>query len=150
QHFAFSVRLGPHPQTLQLARSRSLRLKAARSRRWLAATGCSQKGCEGLAYRSLERHAQELLCFNREFHRELAEDLFAEATDDHVDRILERQAALAKIEDLILANLRRGRFVLDTRGCVADFEIRERVRAAFVADEQRIALRVVPRVLGLL
>ena len=35
--------------------------------------------------------------------------------------------------------------MLDPRGRVLDLEIRERVRAALVADEQRVALRVVAR-----
>ena len=60
------------------------------------------------------------------------------------------EAALAAVEDLVLADLRGRRLVLDLRRRVLDLEVRERVRAALVADEQRVALRVVARVLRVL
>src|SRR2546423_234357 len=95
---------------------------------------------------SFEAHAQQLLRFHREFHRQFLEDFLAETVDDHVHGVLSRDAALVAIENLVLANLRRGRLVLDARGLVLHFDIRERVRATLVADEQRIALREVARV----
>jgi hypothetical protein len=45
------------------------------------------------------------------------EDFLAEAADDHVDRVLGRESALAAVEELVLANLRRGRLVLDRAPC---------------------------------
>src|SRR5262245_2790123 len=104
----------------------------------------------GLSNTALQRDAQQLLGLDREFHRQLAEHFAAESADDHVDCVLRRQAALPAIENLIFANLRRRRFVLHARGRVLDVEVRKRVRAALVADEQRIALRVVARALGTL
>src|SRR5688500_5733924 len=98
-----------------------------------------------LSNRTLEAHAQQFLRFDRELHRQLAEDFLAEAADDHVDGVFRRQAALPAVENLVLADLRRRRFVFHLRRGVADFEIREGVRAALVADEQRVALRVVAR-----
>src|SRR5262245_65225045 len=69
----------------------------------------------GLSNAALQRDAQQLLGFDGEFHRQLAEHFAAKPADNHVDCILRRQAALAAIEDLILANLRRRRFVLHAR-----------------------------------
>src|SRR5688572_4323408 len=103
-----------------------------------------------LSYRPFEADAQQLLRFHGELHGQLAEHVLAESVDDHVDGVFGREAALTQVENLVLADLRRGRFVLDLRARVADFEIGKRVRAALVADEQRVALRVVTGALGLL
>ncbi len=59
--------------------------------------------------------------------------------------ILRRNAALAAVKNLILANLRRGRLVLDARRRVLHFQVGERVRAALVAQQHRVALRIVAR-----
>src|SRR6185436_7257149 len=77
---------------------------------------------------------------------QLAEHFLAEPADDHVDRVLEVQAARAAVEDLVLADLGSGRLVLYPRRRVPDLEVWERVRAALVADEQRVALRVIARI----
>jgi hypothetical protein len=55
-------------------------------------------------------------------------------------------AALVAIEDLVLADLRGRGLVLHARRRVLHLDVRERVRAALVAQQQRIALRVVARV----
>src|SRR4051812_40975032 len=94
---------------------------------------------------SLQRDAQQLLRFDRELHWQLAEDFPAEPADDQVDRVLGREAALATVKDLILSDLRRRRFVLYFGGRVFDLEVRKGVGPALVADEQRVALRVVAR-----
>src|SRR6266705_1124277 len=99
---------------------------------------------------AFEADPQQALSLNREFHRQLLEDFLAEAVDDHRHRVFGRQAPLLRIEDLVLADLRRGRLVLHDRGAVAHVDIGERVRAAPVPDEHRVALRVVPRALGAL
>ena len=103
-----------------------------------------------LSHAAFQTDTQELLGFHRELHRQFAEYFLAEAADDHVDGIFRGQPALAAVEDLVLADLRRGRFMLHTGGGVLDFEVRKRVRAALVTDEQRVALRVVARPRGLL
>ena len=95
--------------------------------------------------RSLEAHPQQLLRLDGELHRQLLEDFLAEAVHDHVDRILFRDAALLAVEELVLADLRGRRLVLDLRRRVLDLEIREGVGAAIAADQQRVALRVVAR-----
>ena len=88
---------------------------------------------------------EQLLRLDGELHRQLLEDFLAEAVDDHVDRVLGRDAALLAVEDLVLADLRRRRLVLHLRRGVLHLDVRERVRAALVAEQQRVALRVVAR-----
>jgi hypothetical protein len=50
------------------------------------------------------------------------------------------------IEELIFADLAGAGFVLGPAGGVAHLDVRHRVRAAFVAQQQAVALRVIPRV----
>ena len=70
----------------------------------------------------MEFAAEKLLRFHGELHRQLAEDFLAEAVDDHVDRVFRRDAALAAVENLVLADLRRRRLVLDLGRRVLDFD----------------------------
>src|SRR6266404_7412782 len=51
---------------------------------------------------SFQAHTQQLLSFNGELHRQLAEDLLTKAVDDHADRVFAGKSALTKIEDLVL------------------------------------------------
>src|SRR5262245_18570362 len=99
----------------------------------------------GLSNAALQRDAQQLLRLDRELHRQLPEHFAAEPADDHVHGVLGREPALAAVKDLVFADLRRRRFVLHARRRILDVEVRERVRAALIADEQRVALRVVAR-----
>ena len=64
---------------------------------------------------AFEADAEQLLRLDRELHRQLLEDFLAEAVDDHVHRVLGRDAALLAVEDLVLADLRRRGLVLDLR-----------------------------------
>jgi hypothetical protein len=97
---------------------------------------------------TFKAHTQKFLGFDGEFHGQVFEDFFAVAVDDHVDRVLRWDTALVAIEDLVFTDFRSRRFVFDGRGGVADFDVGERVRAAFVAQKQRIALRIVTGVFG--
>src|SRR5436309_14382573 len=99
-----------------------------------------------LSNASLQRDDQQLLGLDRKFHRELTEDFLAEPADDDVDGVLGRQPALSAIENLVFSDSRRRCLVLDARGRALDVEIGKRVRAALIADEQRVALRVIARV----
>src|SRR6516162_6492591 len=94
----------------------------------------------GSANAALQADAQQLSRFHGEFHRQLFEHFLAKPADDHVDGVLGRQPALATVEDLVLADFRRGRFVLHPRARVLDVEVREGMSAALVADQQRVAL----------
>src|SRR2546427_2276517 len=102
------------------------------------------------AHRALEvqAHREELLGLHGELHRQVQEDLLAEAVHDHVRRVLRGNPALLAVEQLVVPNLRRGRLVLELRGRLVDLDVRERVRPALVADEEGVALRVVARVHG--
>ncbi len=92
------------------------------------------------------RLAEQFLGFDGELHRKFAEDFFAEAAHDQVHRVLGRQTALTQVEDLVVADLGDRRFVFDCAPrCCESRGPRKRVRAALVADEQRVALRVVAR-----
>ena len=95
---------------------------------------------------SFQTHSQQLPCLNGEFHRQLAEDFLAEAVDDHADGIFQRDAAGLAIEELVFADLAGAGFVLGPAAGVAHFDIRRRVCAALVAQQQRVALRVVAAV----
>src|ERR1700752_5142570 len=98
-----------------------------------------------LANASLQADSEQPGGFDGELHRQLLEHPFAEPVYDHRDRILSRHPALAQIEDLILADLGRGRFVLHDRRAISDVDVCEGVRAGLFAAQHRVALRIVPR-----
>src|SRR5579862_4523542 len=93
----------------------------------------------------LEAHAQQLLRLDGKLHRQLLEDLLAEAADDHRDRVFGGESTLHAIEELVLTDLGGRGLVFDARRAVADLHVGEGVRAAPIADEQRVALRVIAR-----
>src|SRR5690606_35799458 len=72
----------------------------------------------------------------------------AEAVDDHRHRVLLADAAAAAIEQLVFADLGGRGLVLDGGGGMPDLDVGEGVRAALLADQQRVALGVVARALG--
>src|SRR5512145_551114 len=100
-----------------------------------------------LANASLQADPEQPRSLDGKLHRQLLEDFFAEAVDDHRHGVLRGEAALAQVEDLILADFGRGGLVLHDRGAVAHVDVRERVRPALVADEHRVALGIIPRAL---
>jgi hypothetical protein len=53
---------------------------------------------------AFEAHAEQLLRLDRELHRELLEYLLAESADDHRHGVLGGEAALAALEELLLAD----------------------------------------------
>src|SRR3954451_8643022 len=97
---------------------------------------------------AFEAHGEQLLRLDRKLHWQFLEDLLAEAVDDQRQRILVRQAALAAVEELVLADLRRCRLMLDAGRGVAHLNIGNGMRAVSFADQQRVALRLVARPLG--
>src|SRR3569623_1470394 len=98
-----------------------------------------------LADAAFEAHAQQILRLARELHRQLLDDLLAEAVDDHRHRVFRGAAALLAIEHLNVANLGGGGLVRDLGRRVLHLDVRKRVRAALVAEQQRIALGVIAR-----
>src|SRR2546428_2070227 len=105
--------------------------------------GCGTRSADGAL--EGQAHADQLLGFHRELHRELQEDLLAEAVDDHVRRVFGRDAARLAVEQLLIADLRGRRLVLHLRGRILDDDVRERERRARRAEQEGVALRVVPR-----
>src|SRR3954453_4305151 len=101
-----------------------------------------------LANAAFKAHGEQFLRLDRELHRQFLQDLLAEAVDDQRQRVLVRQAALAAVEELVLADLRCRCLVLDMGRRVAHLDIGHGMRAAAGADQQRVALRVVARPLG--
>src|SRR6516165_2818829 len=55
---------------------------------------------------AFEAHGEQLLCFDREFHRWLFERFLAKSVDDQRHGVLGAQSALPTIEQLVLADLR--------------------------------------------
>src|SRR3990172_5910559 len=92
----------------------------------------------------IQAHADQLLTLHRELHRELQEDLLAEAVHDHVRCVLRRDASRLAVEELIVPDLRGRRLVLHLCGGLLDLDVRERERGARRADQERVALGVVP------
>src|SRR5919199_946585 len=101
-----------------------------------------------LSHTVLELQSEQALRLDGELHRQLAEDVLAEAVDDQGDGVLLRDAALLEVEELLLADARGRRLVLDARRVVHHLDVGEGVRAAAASDEHRVALRVVARALG--
>src|SRR5690349_21411036 len=60
----------------------------------------------GSADAAFEAYAEQLLRFDGELHRQLAEDFLAKAVHNHVDGVLRRNAALVAVKNLVFANLR--------------------------------------------
>src|SRR3989338_3000060 len=79
---------------------------------------------------SFQAHSKKLLGFDGKLHRQVAENLLAVAVDDHVDRVLCRNAPLIAVENLVLADLRSRSLVLHLGRRDLDLDVRERVRAA--------------------
>src|SRR5215213_1624922 len=77
----------------------------------------------------LQLHPEQALRLDGELHRELAEDVLAEAVDDERDGVLLRDAALLEVEELLLADARGRGLVLDARRVVHHLDVGERVRA---------------------
>src|SRR6185312_6589270 len=90
-------------------------------------------------------YGEQVLRLDGELHRQFLEDGLAEAAHDHVHRILLGDAALQAVEELVLADLRGARLVLDRRGGILHLDVGEGMRTAPAAHEERIALSEVPR-----
>ena len=103
-----------------------------------------------LSNAAFQADAEQFLCFHGEFHRQFTENFLAEAIDDHVDRVFVEMPRWLQIKNLVFADLRSGASCSTARDGVLHFDVRERVRAALVAQQQRIALRVVARARGAL
>src|ERR1700730_697547 len=77
-----------------------------------------------LADAAFEADGEQLLRFDGQLHGELLQHFLAEAVDDQRQRVLLLEAALLAIEQLIVADLRGRRLVLDPCRRVAHFDVR--------------------------
>src|SRR5271169_238644 len=93
---------------------------------------------------ALQADRDQLLCLDREFHRQLLQYVLDEAVDDKRGCFLSRQSALPAVEQHFLGNLRGRGLVFEHGRGILRFDIGHGVRAAFVADEKRIAIGEVP------
>ena len=96
----------------------------------------------------LQRDADQLLRLGHELHGELLEHVAHKAVDDQRHRLLGRKPAAQAVEQLVIGDLGGGRLVLEGRARVLRLDIGHGMRAAFVADQQRIAAGEVPRIGG--
>src|SRR5437016_4841587 len=99
---------------------------------------------------AFQADAQQLLCLNGKLHRQFAEHALAETVDDHGNRIFRLKAPLAQVKELVLADLGRRSLMFHPGGRVPHFDVGKGMRTALVADQQRVALRVIPRAGGAL
>ena len=100
------------------------------------------------ADRAFKADADQFLGLDGEFHREFLHHFLAEAVDDQRHGVFLADAALKAIEKLVLGDPRGCRLMLDLRARIARDDVGNGMRPAFVADEKRIALGEVPRILG--
>ena len=92
---------------------------------------------------------QEFLRLDGKLHRELVHDFFGVAVDNQSDCILEGDTPLLAVEELIFVDLGGRCFVFNGRRGVGDDHVGESVRAAFITQEERVALALITRVLGM-
>src|SRR5437660_6041961 len=100
---------------------------------------------KGLSNRPFQRDRDQLLRLDRELHRQLLQHVLDEAIDDEADGLLLAQPTLGAIEQHVLGDFRRRRLVLEGPRRILRLHIVHGVRAAFVADQERVAGGVVAR-----
>ncbi len=79
----------------------------------------------------------------------MLQHFLGKAVDDQRHGFLGIQAALHRVEHLVVRNLAGRRLMLDLRTGVADFDIGDGVRAAERAEQQRIALGEIAHPFGI-
>ena len=95
-------------------------------------------GVHFLPHRSLKRYAQQFLRLHCEFHWKFIEHLLSISVNDKSNSLFGRYAALIAIEELLLADFARRRFMFHHSRVVVDVHIRERVRTAVATQQEGI------------
>ena len=103
-----------------------------------------------LAYGTLKGYAEQFLCFNGELHRQFVQYLLGISVDDEPDCLFGTNSSLVAVEELVLGNLGCGGLMLNYCAVVVYVHVRECVRTALVAQQQRVALAVVACSFGIL
>ena len=102
-----------------------------------------------LSYAASQRNLEQFLRLYRKLHRELVEYLFRISVDNQPDRILLVYAPLPAIKKLVLSYPGGSRLMLYDRCLVIAFDIGKCMRPAFIAQQQTVALGVIPRIFGI-
>src|SRR2546422_10435626 len=97
-------------------------------------TGCE---CEASSNTPFKADAEQLARFDGKFHGQFRQRLLTEAVDDRGHGVFSREPPLLTVEDLVVADLRYRRFMLNSRGVDLDFTLWECVVAGFVGDQER-------------
>ncbi|KIU01712.1 hypothetical protein QU38_00215, partial [Staphylococcus aureus] len=92
-----------------------------------------------ITHAAFERDRDQLLRLDRELHRQLLQHVLDEAVDHQRHRFFLRQATLHAVEQHVLGDLRGGGLVLEQCRRVLRFDVGNGMRAALVADQQRVA-----------
>ena len=79
----------------------------------------------------------------------MLQHFLGKAVDDQRHRFFLAQATLHRIEKLVVGNLACGRLMLDLRAGIADLDIGHGMRAAFVTEQQAIALGKIAHAIGI-
>src|SRR5712692_10540582 len=82
-----------------------------------------------LPNRALEFQTQQARSFDGKLHRQLQEDVLTKTVDDERDGVLLRDAALHQVEQLLFADARSRRLMLNLRAVVHYFDIGKSIRA---------------------
>ena len=90
---------------------------------------------------------QQFLGLHRELHRQTGEDLAGIPIDNQAHGLFRADAALVAVEELVLADLRGCRLVLDDGRRVVGADDREGMGPALGADQEAVALGIVAGVL---
>ena len=92
---------------------------------------------------------QQFLGFDGKLHGQFVHHLFGVAVNDETDCVFEGNTPLLAVEELVFIDLGGCCLVLHCRRRVGDDHVRKSVRAAFIAQQQTVALAVIAGVFGM-
>src|SRR5690606_4042674 len=93
---------------------------------------------------SFKANSQEFLSFYCEFHWKMVQYFPAVAVYDQAHCFLGANTTLVAVKYLVFPDLRGGGLVLDLSRLILHLDVGKGMGAAFIADQQGIALRVIP------
>src|SRR5262245_64734486 len=94
---------------------------------------------QDLAYGPFHLQLNEAVHLDRVLERELLRDRLDEARHDHRARLRLGEPARHEVEELLLADLRHGRLVPDVDLVLLDLDVRVRVGARRLVEDERVA-----------
>ena len=99
--------------------------------------------CFSLTYTPFQRNLQQLLRFYGKFHRQFVQYLFCITVYNEPYGIFRSNSPLPAVEKLVFSDFGCRRFMLHHSAVVFIFYVRECMGAAFVSEQQTVALRKV-------